>query len=175
VCILSLLEPLEWKSLIDYRSMIDHVNRCQNSSSDGGFGPNRGLESHAAYTFCALGVLKISDEVVREQDRLGHWLAERQTVSGGFNGRPEKAPDVCYSWWILSSMEMLGKSHWIDQPALSTFILRSQEKIHGGIADRPECVPDVFHTFFGLAGLSLIGSEEFNLEKIDVLYAIVRP
>ena len=29
------------------------------------------------------------------------WLSERQTKSGGLNGRPEKLPDVCYSWYIV--------------------------------------------------------------------------
>ena len=34
-----------------------------------------------------------------ERDHLAWWLAERQLPSGGLNGRPEKLPDVCYSWW----------------------------------------------------------------------------
>ena len=35
--------------------------------------------------------------------------AERQCDSGGLNGRPEKQADVCYSWWILSALSILGK------------------------------------------------------------------
>lgn len=47
------------------------------------------------------------------QDALGYWLAERQICGrcGGFNGRPEKAPDVCYSWWILSSLTIIGSQN----------------------------------------------------------------
>lgn len=37
------------------------------------------------------GSAKKSDAQV-DMDRLGWWLCERQTLSGGFNGRPEKAP-----------------------------------------------------------------------------------
>ena len=42
---------------------------------------------------------------------------------GGFNGRPEKLADVCYSWWILSSLYMIERDHWIDKEALVSFIL----------------------------------------------------
>ena len=110
-------------------------------------------------------------------------LCERQTRSGGLNGRPEKlqvhvccgtaagmavacrsimshafqpkyvtrsthvpehvppagqschsglhaflrhAQDVCYSWWCLSALSILGRLHWIDQAALTDFILDCQ-------------------------------------------------
>lgn len=174
VCVLSLLDKTGWKSRINFAVLIDWVYSCQNIG-DGGFGPNPGLESHAAYTFCAVGALRIAgDNNIREKEKLARWLSERQTFAGGFNGRPEKAPDVCYSWWILSSLAMLNKSHWIDKEALAKFILRSQEKDRGGIADRPDCVADVFHTFFGLAGLSLIDREKFGLGETSLEYAIAR-
>ena len=48
---------------------------------------------------------------------------ERQVDSGGLNGRPEKQSDVCYSWWILSSMSILGRIAWIDSNKLIEFIL----------------------------------------------------
>jgi len=57
---------------------------------------------------------------------LGWWLAERQLPSGGLNGRPEKLPDVCYSWWVFSSLHILGRDHWIDKEKLKSFILASQ-------------------------------------------------
>ena len=53
-------------------------------------------------------------------------LCERQTKSGGLNGRPEKLQDVCYSWWCLSALSILGRLHWIDQQALTDFILDCQ-------------------------------------------------
>jgi len=158
---------------INSEELVKYIFSCQNE--DWAFGPNPGMESHAAYTFCAMGALKLCgaiDSTAAWVPQLGHWLAERQTPSGGFNGRPEKAPDVCYSWWILSTLEMIGKSHWIDKLSLAKFILRAQDSENGGIADRPECVPDVFHTFFGLAGLSLI--DEYGLAgPVDVELSIL--
>jgi len=32
-----------------------------------------------------------------------------------FAGRPEKLPDVCYSWWVLASLKIIGRLHWIDR------------------------------------------------------------
>ena len=33
---------------------------------------------------------------------------------GGFNGRPEKLEDVCYSWWVGASLAMIRRLHWVD-------------------------------------------------------------
>ena len=57
-------------------------------------------------------------------------IAERQTPSGGLNGRPEKLQDVCYSWWCLSALAILGRQHWIDEASLTRFILFCQVRGH---------------------------------------------
>ncbi|KAF4736901.1 hypothetical protein FOZ62_027433, partial [Perkinsus olseni] len=117
---------------IDRQKAIAWLRSCQNY--DGAFGSIPGAESHAAYTFCAVAALALLGEKADKNDdwRLGHWLAERQIPKhGGFNGRPEKAPDVCYSWWITSALAVLGKLHWIDSDALTGFILRAQEEDEG--------------------------------------------
>ena len=72
-----------------------------------------------------------------DADRLGWWLCERQLPSGGLNGRPEKLPDVCYSWWVLASLAMIGRLHWIDAEKLTGFILACQDEETGGFSDRP--------------------------------------
>ena len=68
-----------------------------------------------------------------DADLLGWWLCERQLpLSGGLNGRPEKLPDVCYSWWVLASLAMLGRIHWIDKDKMVKYILASQDDETGG-------------------------------------------
>ena len=52
-------------------------------------------------------------------------------------GRPEKLPDVCYSWWVLASLKIIGRIHWIDKKKLEMFILACQDDETGGFADRP--------------------------------------
>ena len=128
----------------------------------------------------ALSIANKVDELLRRHDEsadlLGWWLCERQVDSGGLNGRPEKQADVCYSWWILSSLSILGKVSWINRDKLAAFILRAQDDEDGGIADRPDDMPDVFHTFFGIAGLSLLGRLHkhtcTSFRKIDPVYAL---
>lgn len=91
-----------------------------------------------------LSILNKLDEV--DAESVGWWLAERQVENGGLNGRPEKLPDVCYSWWVLSSLAILGKVDWIDGEKLRKFILAAQDPEQGGIADREGDEVDVFHT-----------------------------
>lgn len=153
--ILALLGCLE-ESVVDVAKAVDFVERCQNF--DGGFGAVPGAESHAGQIFCCVGALSIAGALDRiNANLLGWWLAERQCDSGGLNGRPEKQADVCYSWWILSALTILGRVHWIDGPRLCSFILQCQESDHGGVADRPGNMADVFHSFFGISGLHLLG------------------
>ena len=77
---------------------------------------------------------------------------------------------MCYSWWALSALTIMGKAHWIDQQALTRFILNAQDEHGGGISDRPDDTVDVFHTFFGIASLSLMGHE--GLQAIDPTFAL---
>jgi geranylgeranyl transferase type-2 subunit beta len=172
------------------------VRSCANF--DGGFGATPGGESHAGQIFTALGApsfattrkarqvsslthpfpcsgaLAIAGELPTgaAADRLGAWLAARQLACGGLCGRPEKAPDVCYSWWVLSSLAMLRRSRWLCRSALRAFILRCQDGSKGGISDRPDDEADVFHTFFGVAGLALMGHP--GLEEMDPVFALPR-
>lgn len=101
---------------------------------------------------------------------LGWWLCERQLPSGGFNGRPEKLPDVCYSWWVLSSLTVLGKLHWIDKERLVAFICACQDSETGGFADRPGDIVDPFHTLFGVAALSLLG--DTSVKKVNPIFCM---
>lgn len=141
--------------LVDVDKAVSHVQACANF--DGGFGVSPGAESHAGQIYTCVGALTIARRLdLVDVDRLSAWLSERQLPHGGLNGRPEKLEDVCYSWWVLSSLAMLGKLHWIDSPALIKFILRCQDSQNGGISDRPGDMVDVFHTVFGIAGLSLL-------------------
>lgn len=51
--------------------------------------------------------------------------------------RTLQLPDVCYSWWVLASLKIIGRIHWIDKSKLRTFILACQDEETGGFADRP--------------------------------------
>jgi geranylgeranyl transferase type-2 subunit beta len=111
--------------MVDIDKAVQHIALCANF--DGGYGSAPGAESHAGQIYTCLGALYIADRMdLVDKDKLGFWLSERQLDSGGLNGRPEKKPDVCYSWWVLSSLAMIGKLHWIDAKKLESFILKCQ-------------------------------------------------
>ncbi|XP_048845287.1 geranylgeranyl transferase type-2 subunit beta isoform X2 [Brienomyrus brachyistius] len=158
VATLALLGKLEE---INVDKAVEFVLSCMNF--DGGFGCRPGSESHAGQIYCCTGFLSITGNLHQvNADLLGWWLCERQLPSGGLNGRPEKLPDVCYSWWVLASLKIIGRIHWIDKSKLRTFILACQDEETGGFADRPGDMVDPFHTLFGVAGLSLLGDEQIR-------------
>lgn len=77
--------------------------------------------------FTGVGALAILNRLdLINADLLGFWLCERQLPNGGLNGRPEKLEDVCYSWWVLSSLSVLDRLSWIDRDKLVGFILSCQ-------------------------------------------------
>ncbi|XP_009347576.2 geranylgeranyl transferase type-2 subunit beta 1 isoform X1 [Pyrus x bretschneideri] len=165
---------------INVEKAVNYIVSCKNH--DGGFGCTPGAESHAGQIFCCVGALAITGSLHHiDKDLLGWWLCERQVNSGdilikskakpgGLNGRPEKLPDVCYSWWVLSSLVMIDRVHWIDKEKLVKFILDCQDIENGGISDRPDDAVDVYHTYFGVAGLSLLEYPE--VKALDPAYAL---
>lgn len=166
---LSLLNLL---SLVDVAKAVEHITACANF--DGGYGVAPGAESHSGQIFTCVAALAIAGrlDLVPDVDKLAAWLAERQVAGGGLNGRPEKKEDVCYSWWVLSSLQIIGRAHWIDRQALIGFILRCQDVEGGGIADRPGDMVDVWHTCFGMTGLSLLGYQ--GTVMVDPVYCMPR-
>ncbi|CAF1697161.1 unnamed protein product [Brassica napus] len=123
------------------KKAVDYIVSCKNR--DGGFGCTPGAESHAAQIFCCVGALAITGS-------LHH---------------------VCYSWWVLSSLIMIDRVHWINKAKLVKFILDCQVYMeNGGISDRPEDAVDIYHTYLGVAGLSLL--EYPGVQAIDPAYAL---
>ncbi|KAF2861125.1 geranylgeranyl transferase type 2 subunit beta [Piedraia hortae CBS 480.64] len=163
----------EHPPLINVSAATSYIRACQNF--DGAFGVFPGAESHAGQVYTCVGALAVAGELESSlgkagKDKLGAWLSERQLPSGGLNGRPEKLADVCYSWWVISSLAMIDRLHWIDRSKLTNFILQCQDPVHGGLADRPGDMVDVFHTNFGIAGLSLLGYP--GLAAVDPTYCL---
>lgn len=172
---LNALQLLGRLDAVDVDKAVAWVLSCQNW--DGGFGVSPGAESHAGQIFCCVAALRIANSLdkITNVNRLANWLAFRQLPEGGLNGRPEKKADVCYSWWVMSSLSTLQKLDWIHKEALFEFIFQCQDAEDGGIADKPGNMPDVYHTFFGLCGLSLLGyvpKNNVELGQINPVYAL---
>ncbi|KAJ3189495.1 Geranylgeranyl transferase type-1 subunit beta [Gaertneriomyces sp. JEL0708] len=122
---------------------------------EGGFGQDAGLEAHGGSTYCALASLALMsrlDAVETHKDQLIAWLVSRQTE--GFNGRPNKDADTCYSFWVGASLTILGSYDMVDTVALQAFLATTHTK-HGGFGKIPGAYPDILHAYLGLCGLSL--------------------
>jgi geranylgeranyl transferase type-2 subunit beta len=126
---LNSLSLLHLMDLVNVDLAVEYVMSCANF--DGGYGVSPGAESHSGQIFACLAALSIAKRLdVVSVDKLGRWLSERQVEAGGLNGRPEKLEDVCYSWWVASSLTMIGKLHWIDGGKLTEFILKCQVSLN---------------------------------------------
>lgn len=157
-CALLSATLLNRRSVLDLTAAGAFLASCTNF--DGGYGCIPEAESHAGQIFCVLAALALlGTPTPPAAAPLCEWLASRQLPCGGLNGRPDKKEDVCYSWWVVASLSMLGRVGWIDAAALQRFVLGCQDREAGGVADRVGDLPDVFHTFFGLAALDLLGVE----------------
>lgn len=109
-------------------------------NADGGFGSRPNAESHAGLIYCCVGFLSVTKHLhLLDTEKLCWWLCERQLPSGGLNGRPEKLPDVCYSWWVLSSLTIMGRLHWISAEKLEQFILSCQVSSNRRSVDGRRC------------------------------------
>lgn len=98
-----------------------------------------------------------------ERAQLLRWLINRQQT--GFNGRPNKDTDTCYSFWVGGTLALLGAEHVIDRRALRGFLLSNEDLLTGGFRKSQGAHPDPLHTYMSLAGLSL--QREPGLAELD--------
>lgn len=152
-CICYLLD--EWEGFpIDL--VTNFILSCQ--TYEGGFSIFPGFEAHGGGTFCALSSLyllkKINDLPKREL--VVEWLVMRQGI--GFSGRPGKAEDSCYGYWIGLSLKLLKAEKYISKDNLE-FYFECQTP-YGGFSKYPDIgVPDLTHSYLSLVALGVLGVE----------------
>jgi len=129
-------------------------------SYEGAFGQGPMLEAHGGSTFCAVAALNLMGRLetalsARQLTRLKFWGLQRQ--QSGFQGRPNKPTDTCYSFWVGGTLRILSVYELTDMNSNREFILETQDAITGGFAKWPGHTPDALHAYFGVCGLSLLG------------------
>lgn len=131
---------------------------------DYGIGQGPELESHGGTTFCAIATLSLSNQLdklsTQQTDGLKRWLVNRQV--DGFQGRPNKPVDTCYSFWMGATLKMLGILELTNFESNRRYVLDTQDSIVGGFSKWPDTNSDPLHTYLGLGGLSLIGENNLN-------------
>jgi len=144
----------EWSG-VDVDAACSYV--LQSKSWDGGFALLPNGEGHGGSTFCAIASLVLMGRLETTLDdlsrqRLISWCTRRQV--GGMQGRPNKAEDTCYSYWITGTLRLLGHDDVLDHEALVNFVMKCQSRI-GGFSKLVRAHPDPLHAYYSLAYLSL--------------------
>lgn len=180
---------------VDRAAAVRYVLACQ--SYEGAFGLQPGQEGHGGATYCAVAALALAgalpgprrDALLRcgaappalqglALRRLVSWLSRRHTDKGGFEGRPGRGADVCYSWWLGASLQMVlggdvddlaGSSATgaqlptLPSCALEKFTLLAQDLARGGFGKNPDSGADPLHSAYALAGLALCRRARISL------------
>eukprot|EP00262_Sarcandra_glabra_P015816 TRINITY_DN496_c0_g6_i1.p1 TRINITY_DN496_c0_g6~~TRINITY_DN496_c0_g6_i1.p1 ORF type:complete len:432 (-),score=56.79 TRINITY_DN496_c0_g6_i1:286-1581(-) len=160
---------------MDKEKAKEYILNCQ--SYDGGFGLVPGSESHGGATYCAVAALqlmgfiednllsKCTSSSIIDAPLLLQWCLQRQAVDGGFQGRPNKASDTCYAFWVGGVLRILGAHHFFDKAALRRFLLTCQSQ-YGGFSKFSGELPDIYHSYYGFSAFSLL--EEPGLKPLCI-------
>ncbi|XP_060658834.1 geranylgeranyl transferase type-1 subunit beta [Drosophila nasuta] len=161
-CAATICHMLDYWGSVNKESMFQFIMRSLRY--DYGFSQELEGEAHGGTTFCALAALELSGQLDRLDattlERIKRWLVFRQV--DGFQGRPNKPVDTCYSFWIGASLRILNGFELTDYAANREYILSTQDKLIGGFAKWPQSSPDPFHTYLGLCGLAFTGEPGLN-------------
>lgn len=105
ISVASILNILDFE-LVD--GLGDYILRCQ--TYEGGIAGEPGSEAHGGYTFCGLATMILINEVDKlDLSSLIDWVAFRQGVECGFQGRTNKLVDGCYSFWQGGSLFIMQR------------------------------------------------------------------
>ncbi|KAF4524456.1 hypothetical protein B566_EDAN011879 [Ephemera danica] len=157
---------------------------CAANSYEGAIAQGPGLEAHGGTTYCAVAALSLMGRLhsclSKEQiSHLQHWCISRQI--SGFQGRPNKPVDTCYSFWVGATLKLLNIFDLIDYNENRKYIMSTQDLITGGFSKWEDTLADPLHTYFGICGLSLMGEEglatihpglNFSQRAVDYLHKL---
>ncbi|KAJ3170709.1 Geranylgeranyl transferase type-1 subunit beta [Geranomyces variabilis] len=141
----------DWRGM-DQDKAVQYI--FQSQSYESAFGQGPGQEAHGGSTYCAVASLQLLGKLhlLPRRDDLVYWLLSRQ--KDGFNGRPNKASDTCYSFWVGATLQMLGAYQFVDTVALKAFLQLTHSK-HGGFGKEAGDHPDLLHSYLGLSGIAI--------------------
>ncbi|RSH89479.1 hypothetical protein EHS25_002028 [Saitozyma podzolica] len=151
------------------QTQTDFIARCK--TWEGGYASRPGvIESQGGTTYCSVAALSMMGTIPEEPAASIRWLLQRQI--GGFQGRPGKLEDVCYSFWCGAAITILGHAGLINAEADRAFLLAAQSPL-GGFGKEPDDYPDPFHSYLALAALAL-SHQDGGLKQLDPRWNVSR-
>ncbi|XP_054286396.1 geranylgeranyl transferase type-1 subunit beta [Macrosteles quadrilineatus] len=149
----------DWSGM-DIEKTVSFITKSM--SYDYGIGQGPDLESHGGVTYCAVAALtlmgRLHNVFSRKQiEGLKRWAIFRQVT--GFQGRPNKPEDTCYSFWVGATLKLLEVFDLVDFKENREYVMSTQSTFSGGFSKWADSYADPMHTYLGLSGLSLMGEE----------------
>ena len=179
-CAVAISSMLNDFSGINIERTTEFISNCL--TYEGGFGLIPGAEAQGGATYCSLASLSLLNRMnslsTNDINNITNWCLHRQV--NGYQGRTNKEPDSCYSFWVGGSLSILNSFHLTDVGNVSPFILQKCQAIKygGGFSKHPDSYPDVLHTFYSIAWLSLAskcddGIDDTNLKILKKFNALL--
>ncbi|KAJ2402740.1 geranylgeranyl transferase type-1 subunit beta [Coemansia sp. RSA 2559] len=156
----------DWSG-IDRDAATRYIKSCINF--DGGMTQAPFQESHGGHLYCCVASLSLMgtlDAALPDRSRTLRWAMLHQ--NGGYQGRTNKAPDTCYSFWIGASVEMLGGHALLNTDEVAGFI-HECETAYGGVSKVPGARPDPLHSALGIAGYGFCRPSELPRMSPELL------
>eukprot|EP00607_Mallomonas_marina_P010712 CAMPEP_0182421096 /NCGR_PEP_ID=MMETSP1167-20130531/6314_1 /TAXON_ID=2988 /ORGANISM="Mallomonas Sp, Strain CCMP3275" /LENGTH=392 /DNA_ID=CAMNT_0024597875 /DNA_START=102 /DNA_END=1280 /DNA_ORIENTATION=+ len=150
----------DW-SPINKESAVNYILHC--ITYEGGLSLTPGSEAHGGSTYCGFASLVLMNRQdamsASQKEDLLRWCMHRQI--GGFQGRTNKDPDSCYSYWVGATISLLDGLSDSDLESTGLFLLGHCQyfnfKCNGGFSKMPGAAPDILHSFFSLCWLAMSG------------------
>lgn len=95
--------------------------------------------------------------MIKDDLKLIDWLVKKQNM--GFHGRTNKDDDSCYSFWIGSSLKIVGFDNLINIKFNLQFLKDCQNNVIGGFAKHIGGNPDPLHSCLSLASISYLNKD----------------
>lgn len=153
----------DW-SAVDKDKAVQYVLDC--ITYEGGIALLEGSEAHGGSCYCAVAALALMDRLGSlskdQRAALVKWCEMRQST--GYQGRTNKDPDSCYSFWVGATLSMLGAFEETDLPSTAAFVLGhcqakvKEGKCKGGFSKYPGIYPDILHSFYSVCWLSMMAN-----------------
>ncbi|XP_067929662.1 geranylgeranyl transferase type-1 subunit beta-like isoform X2 [Watersipora subatra] len=158
-CVAAVCYILNDYSTIDVEKAVNYI--IDSLSYEGGFGQRPFTEAVGGSTYCAVAALYLFNKLDRlkpsELALITQWCLNRQ--QSGFQGRPNKAVDTCYSFWLGATLQILDSFQHVNHKANRDWLLSVQDYMTGGFSKWTTTSPDPLHSYLGLAGLALMHEE----------------
>lgn len=113
------------------------------------------VDVRASYTIlCSATLLGIASPTLC-QDNVAEFIQSCQTFEGGLGGEPWSEAHGGYAYCGVAALQILGKLHVLDLPALTGWLARRQMSFEGGFSGRSNKLVDGCYSFWQ-------GGETFN-------------